>query len=55
MEFRYISFHVNASSERHADTCGQTEDMAKVTGRHARDGGHASQKEGDEQEKDQCV
>jgi hypothetical protein len=31
MEFRYISFHVHASSERAADACGQMEDMTKVT------------------------
>jgi hypothetical protein len=31
MEFRYISFHVNASSERPADACGQMGDMTKVT------------------------
>ena len=31
MEFRYISFHVNASSESPADTCGQTGDVTKFT------------------------
>jgi len=55
VQFRFISFYINASSESHAYTCGQAVDMAKVTGRHVREGEHAHQKEGDEQEKDQCV
>ena len=55
MEFRYISFHVNAFSDSRADTCGQTDGRRGGNNRHVRDGEHAPQKEGDEQQKSMCV
>jgi len=52
MEFHYISFHINASSEIPDTTCGQTENITKING-HVRESEHVPEKEGEEQGKDE--